>query len=71
MSPQTKLALAAIIRKKCPSAKILELCPLHKGRVLDDADSWLDVPADVPRELAERVSVLAAERKGPKRTDSR
>jgi CheY-like chemotaxis protein len=71
MSPQTKLTLAAIIRKKCPSSKILELCPLHKGRVLDDADSWLDVPADVPRELAERVGELAAERKGPKRTDSR
>jgi CheY-like chemotaxis protein len=63
MSPQTKLALVAIIRKRCPSAKILELCPLHKGRVLDDADSWLDVPTDVPRELAERVAELVAKRK--------
>jgi hypothetical protein len=63
MSPQIKKGFASIIRKQCPSAKILELCPLHEGRVLEDADSWLDVPTDVPRELAERVAELAEKRK--------
>ena len=63
MSPQIKKGFASIIRKQRPSVKILELCPLHEGRVLDDADSWLDVPADVPRELAQRVAELA-KRKG-------
>jgi len=63
MSPQIKKGFASIIRKKCPSAKILELCPLHEGRVLEDADSWLNVPTDVPRELAERVAELAEKRK--------
>jgi hypothetical protein len=29
------------------------------GRVLDDADSWLVVPAEAPQELAERVDDLA------------
>ena len=30
--------------------------------VEDSADSWLEVPADVPRELAERVSELAGKK---------
>ena len=64
MSPQTKRGFASIIRKRCPSAKILELCPLHEDRALDDADSWLNVPADVPRELAERVAELAKRKRG-------
>jgi len=63
MPPRIKRELASIIRKQRPSAKILELCPLYEDKVLDDADSWLDVPTDVPRELAERVAELVAKRK--------
>jgi CheY-like chemotaxis protein len=68
MSPRNKKALASIIRERRPSAKILELCLLYEGKVLDDADSWLNVPTDVPRELAECVSELATKRKRERET---
>jgi hypothetical protein len=29
------------------------------GRAIPNADAWLEVPADVPKDLAERVSQLA------------
>ena len=54
-----KKVLAALIRKQCPSAKILELYPLYQGKVLEDADAWLEVPIDIPNDLAQRVNELA------------
>ena len=50
----------AVIRKHCPSAKILEVyVPSDGGIALPNADEWLESPV-VPRELAERVKALAA-----------
>lgn len=60
VSPGSKRSIASMIRLHCPKAKILELYPPHQGKALEDADSWLEVPADLPGELAERVSVLAS-----------
>jgi hypothetical protein len=57
--PESKREIAAIIRRCCPSAKILELYQPHKAKALEDADSWLEVPAAVPQQLAERVALLA------------
>lgn len=54
-----KRELMALIRENCPSAKILELYRSSTGRILEDADACLEVPADVPQELAERVTALA------------
>lgn len=54
-----KRRIAALIRKHCPSAKLLELYWPSTGRILPDADSWLEVPTTVPQELAERVSALS------------
>src|SRR5512146_1652312 len=48
VSSENKKAIASIVRKHCPSAKILELHEVHLGKTLVDADSWLEVPADVP-----------------------
>jgi hypothetical protein len=31
----------------------------HLGKSLEDADSWLAVPADIPSQLAEEVARLA------------
>lgn len=59
-SAKAKQAIIWLIRKHCPSAKVLELYRYSTGRILEDADSWLEVPADVPSELAERVTALAA-----------
>ena len=60
MSSNSKRAIAALIREHCPSAKILELYPTYQQKTLDDADSWLEVPADVPAELGKRVTEMAA-----------
>lgn len=59
VSPRMKRTVASLIRKCCPSAKILELYPQYQGKAVEDADSWLPVPAEIPPELAERVGELA------------
>jgi hypothetical protein len=56
-APMRKV-IAELIRKHCPSAKILELYPPYEGRVVEDADSSLEVPADIPLDLVERVEEL-------------
>jgi hypothetical protein len=59
ITPQIKHRLLQIIRKNCPSAKILELHREYEGQVLKDADAALAVPIDVPQTLADVVSSLA------------
>jgi hypothetical protein len=54
-----KRRVLRLIRQNCPAAKVLELYSPTTGKVLPDADDWLEVPADVPSDLAERVSKLA------------
>jgi hypothetical protein len=60
VSPKVKRRIAGLIRESCADTKLLELYTISSGRVLDDADSWLEVLADVPQELAARVEALAA-----------
>ena len=62
MSSKSKKAIAALIREHCPSVRILELYPEYQAKTLDDADSWLEVPADKPEALAKRVNELAAQK---------
>lgn len=59
LSRESKISAAFLVRKYCGPAKILELFQPHHGKVLEDADSWLEVPADVPQDLSERVTELA------------
>jgi hypothetical protein len=59
-SAKTKRRIAGIIRECCHDAKVLELYTVSSGKVLEDADSWLEVLADVPQELAARVEALVA-----------
>lgn len=59
VSLETKRTLGGLIRQLCPDTKILELFQANSGPVIADADSWLEVPTDVPQDLAERVSELA------------
>jgi hypothetical protein len=59
VSTEIKRQIMSLVRKHCPSAKILELYRFSTGRILDSADSWLEVPADVPSELADHVAALA------------
>jgi len=58
-SRSRKHALASLIRKHCPSALILELFSVYEGRILSDADAWLEISPTSPHELVERVDELA------------
>jgi hypothetical protein len=58
VSAKTKHRIAGLIREHCPAAKLLELYTVSTGKVLEDADSWLEVLADLPQELATRVEAL-------------
>jgi hypothetical protein len=59
-SAKIKRSTASLIRERCPDAKVLELYSVSSGKILEDADAWLEVLADVPQELAARVDALAA-----------
>jgi hypothetical protein len=59
VSANMKHRIASLIRQHCPHAKILELYPVYTGKVLNDADAWLEVPIDMPKDLADRVNELA------------
>ena len=61
VSPKIKRRIAGLIRESCHGTKLLELYTVSSGRVLDDADSWLEVLADMPQELAARVEALAGQ----------
>jgi CheY-like chemotaxis protein len=59
VTENSKRRIASLVRQHCPAAKLLELYQPHLGRTLSNADSWMETPADVPRELADRVDELA------------
>ena len=59
LSAKMKQYVSGLIRKHCPNTKILELYPIADRRILEDADSWIEVPDGVPSELADRVAALA------------
>jgi hypothetical protein len=58
-----------LLRYNCCSAQILELFTADAGPVLAEADSWLEVPANSPNDLANKVFELAnrKEKKVPDR----
>lgn len=58
VSASNKRIISSLVRQHCPGVKILELHQSYQAREVEDADSWLEVPAGVPQELAERVSEL-------------
>lgn len=59
VSTRMKQVMADIVRENCSGVKILELYQPHLGKVVSNADAWLEVPAEIPSDLAERVSSLA------------
>ncbi len=61
ISPKFKRRVLQLVRQYCLSTKVLELYASTTGRILDDADSWLEVPADVPEELLQRVEALSSD----------
>ena len=59
VSTQSKRSIVYLVRQYCPASKVLELYSPYEGRVLSDADSWLEVPADIPNDLGDEVTRLA------------
>jgi hypothetical protein len=57
-TPEKKRCVFALIRRHCPSTKILEVYPMEVGRSLKDADDWMALPKREPSELIERVASL-------------
>jgi hypothetical protein len=60
MSAKNKRRIAHFIRESCPGTKVLELYSISSGKVIEDADSWLEVLTDLPQDLATRVTELAS-----------
>jgi CheY-like chemotaxis protein len=54
----------AIIRRFCPTSKVLELYPPYVGKILDDADAWLEMPPESPEQLIATVNRLAEKKTG-------
>jgi hypothetical protein len=67
-APNIKRHFFEMVRYNCCSAQILELFTADAGPVLAEADSWLEVPANSPNDLANKVFELA-NRKGKKVPD--
>jgi hypothetical protein len=63
-----KRSVFEVVRYNCYSARILELFTADAGPVLAEADLWLEVPANSPNDLADKVFELA-NRKGKKLPD--
>lgn len=62
-----KRRIGALVRTHCPQAKVLELYEPHLGRALEDADSWILTPTDVPKDLPDRVEELTKQAKPKER----
>jgi CheY-like chemotaxis protein len=63
VSVNMKRIIAGLIREQCRSVKILELHGRYESRSVPDADSWLETPTDIPRDLSSRVTELAEKKK--------
>ena len=59
ISTSHKQRIFQTIRRHSHDVKVLELYPPYLGKVLPEADDWLQVPLDVPPELGARVAALA------------
>jgi hypothetical protein len=59
VSARMKSVIVGLVKQHCNGVKILELYQPHVGRAVPEADAWLEVPADIPSDLAERVTQLA------------
>jgi len=62
LSANMKQHVVSLIRGHCPETKVLELYSIATGRALDNADLWIEVPGDGPRQLAAGVAELATKK---------
>ncbi len=66
VSSWEKRRITELARQRCRDAKILELHrPGYASKHVLDADDWLEVPAEIPDDLAKRVAALVEGKRGP------
>jgi hypothetical protein len=58
-SQQEKRRLFTMIRRDCPTSRVLEVYPVELGKTLPDADDWIAIPKGSPSDLMDRVAALA------------
>lgn len=58
LGPNMKQHVADLVKQYCPRSKVLELYSASAGPAVPYVDSWIPVPADLPRDLAEQVTKL-------------
>ncbi len=58
VSNREKRRIFGLIRQHCRGAKVLELYTPVTGKVLEQADEWLEVPTAFPSDLSDRVGHL-------------
>ena len=71
VTTRMKRLIVSVVKQHCPDVKILELYQPHLGKAVEDADSWLEVPAEIPSDLAERVGELATAERNSKDSNGR
>ncbi len=59
-----KQRVLRLLREHCPKSKVLELFIPSQGKMLPEADDWLEAPVSPPGDLAERVTALSAKSAG-------
>ena len=60
ISAKVKGRVLDLVRKYCPSTRILELYPPYGSKALETADAWLEMPTEAPEALADAVDSLAS-----------
>lgn len=50
ISPKIKSRVLGLVQEHCPAARVLELYPSYEGKVLEDADAWLQMPTATPED---------------------
>jgi hypothetical protein len=56
--PEKKKQMAVMIRRHCPSVKILELHGIYQSKILNNSDSTLAMPPEMPEFLTRYVDEL-------------
>lgn len=67
--PERKREMAAVIRRHCPSVKILELHGIYQSKIIKDPDSTLAMPPEMPDLLARYVDELLISKLLPPHND--
>jgi CheY-like chemotaxis protein len=61
--PKLKKQMRFLIREHSPATRILEMYLASSGRILEDADAWLEASVPTPQDFTGYVAALARNRR--------